>query len=305
MITNIPTEADYENTALPLLNLAWENTIKFAVSLDEAKQFASESIPENDYWIACQSQLSTAVSLVQQATEFLLKARIASVSPYLLITGTPREWPKGCNSSDTPFADFYAIDAQDLIRAHDTVAATRLPDGMKILFEEMRKLRNSIMHTVDNRLKLEVKQVVAAILEISNWSVGSCKWIEIRREHIEHSPNSIAYEASSDQATYLLAREMMKAVDILDPTEAKRFFGFDKKQRRYICPACASDCEDLEFQPNLAFLLPNEPSSTNLHCFLCGNDFAVIRKNCPEDDCKGNVLSGDDECCLTCFTTPQ
>lgn len=305
MITDIPTQSDYEKTAFALLNLAWETTIGLAVSLEDAKDYAADSIPENDYWNACQSQFSTAVSLVQQASEFLLKAKIVAVSPYLLISGTPRDWPKGCNSKDTPFAEFYAIDAQDLIRTHDTVASTRLSDNIKIRFEELRRLRNNIMHTVDKRLKLEVKQVICAILETSDWSVGSCKWIETRREHIVKSPNSIAYEASSDQATYLLAREVMTAAKILDSADVTRFFGFNKKQRRYICPECASDCRDANFQPELAFLNPNTPTSTNLHCVLCSKDFTVTRKVCTDGKCKGNVLFNDDDMCLTCYSRPR
>ena len=166
MIIDIPREADYEKTALDLLNLAWESVLKLAVELDEAKDYGND-VAEDIYWNACQSQLATAASLVQQGFEFLLKGKIIAVSPYLLINGTPRDWPKGCTKADTPFAKFYSIDAQDLVRVHDTVANNRLPENIVTLFEDMRTLRNSIMHTVDSRLKVEVKQVVCAILELS------------------------------------------------------------------------------------------------------------------------------------------
>lgn len=307
MITDIPTQTDYENTALRLLNLAWENTVTLVVNLDYAKNYDKHnSFPEKDYWDACQSQLSTAVSLVQQAFEFFLKAKIITVSPYLLISGTSRDWPKGCDKRDIPFAEFYTIDAQDLIRTHNTVSTTVLSPDMKELFESMRKIRNSIMHTVDKRLKLEVKQVVCAILEISAWFVGPCKWIETRREHLRKSPNSIAYEYEwSDSETCFLAMEITKVVDILKPVEVSRFFGFNKKHRRYICPLCSRNCSDADLQPNLAFLVPNTSTSTNLHCYLCSQDFSIIRKQCTKKGCKGNVLADEkyDEKCLTCYST--
>lgn len=302
MIIDIPTQTDYENTAFGLLNLAWENTLKLAVDLDEAKDYADD-IPEEEYWEACQSQLATAASLIQQAFEFLLKAKILAVSPYLLITGKSRDWPSECNTKNMPFAEFYSIDAQDLIHTHDTVSEPRLSSSIKNLFEQMRKLRNCIMHTVDNRLNVEVKLVVCAVLEISEWSIGPFKWIETRREHIRKSPNSIAYEEEWGNAeTYLLALEIIKTVDILTPAEVSRFFGFDKKQRRYICPSCSYDCRDADFQPKLALLVPKTPTSTNLHCYVCGQDFRVIRKNCAKKGCKGNVLADEDydEKCLTC-----
>jgi hypothetical protein len=309
MITDIPSHTDFSKTALSLLNLAWESALELAVSLDEAKKCASgiieddseipeeDSIPEDEYWAACQTQLATSISLVQQAAEFLLKSRIAEVSPFLLIGGTPKAWPKECNKRDLSFADFFMIEAQELVKAHDTVVKVRLPEGVEKLFEEMRRLRNGIMHTVDERLTVEVKQVALAILEISDWFIGPKKWVGIRREHIENSPTSLAY--SSDASTYLLARELMKAVDLLSPSEAERLLGFDKRQRRYICRSCTYDCKDLGLEPNLALLQPNTPESKNLHCYVCENDHPVVRRDCDEPDCKGNVLD-EDECCLTC-----
>lgn len=297
MITNIPSHTTFSKTALSFLNLAWESALELAVSLDEAKKYDSD-VPEDDYWSACQTQLATAISLVQQASEFLLKSRIAEVSPYLLIGGTPKVWPKECNKEHLPFADFFMIEAQELVKAHDTVAAVRLPEGVKTRFEEMRRLRNGIMHTVDERLKVEVKQVAVAILEISDWFVGPKKWIGIRREHMENSPNSLAY--SSDGAPYLLAREIMKTVEMLTSSDNKRLLGFSTKQRRYICPGCASRCGDFGLKPNVALLRPNAATSTTLHCYLCGEDILVVRERCNKPGCKGNVLD-EDGCCLTCY----
>jgi hypothetical protein len=302
MITDIPTHTDYENTGLSLLNLAWETTLNLSIHLDDAKENASETVSEDDYWAASQTQLTTAISLVQQAAEFLLKSRIVAVSPYLLIGGSPREWPKGCNVADMPFADFYSIDAQDLTRAHDTVASARLPDNMKTLFEKMRKLRNSIIHTVDKRLKIEVAQIISTILEISDWFIGPHKWVEIRRKQIKSSSNPIACESTDiDVTIYLLARELMKCVDILKPPESERFLNFDKKQRKYICHRCAYACDEAGLKPNLALLSPNTPGSTRIHCFVCNKNSPVVRKACGKAGCNGNVLDAFDGYCLTCY----
>lgn len=303
MITNIPTAADYEKTALSLLNLAWETTLELAVVLNEAKRSDPESVEEQQYWSACHTQLTTAISLVQQALEFELKSRIAAVSPYLLIPGPPDKWPKRCNTSDLPFADFYAIDAQELLRAHDTVASQRLPEAIKLLFTDLRKRRNSIMHTVDERLKIEVKEVILAVLEIADWCVGHGKWIATRQRHIEQSPHSVAYAKFYDHLTFFLAREVMTVVEMLPPAEIERLLGVDVKQRRYVCHSCLSGCRDNDFTPTLAFLAPNTPSSTNLHCYICGKDYAVIRQSCTQPDCKGNVIEPEEMTCLTCLAT--
>lgn len=48
-------------------------------------------------------------------------------------------------------------------------------------------------------------------------------------------------------------------------------------------------------------LFPNKPTSTNLYCVVCDQNYKVIRSNCVNEDCKGNVIS-EDETCLTCRT---
>lgn len=306
MITDIPSPDAYQKTALSLLNLAWESSLELSVALAEAKDGDPDAVEEKEYWAACQTQLTTAIALIQQAMEFTLKAKIAAVSPYLLIAGPPKDWPKDCHKKDVPFADFYAIDAQELIRAHDTVATDRLPDRVKVLFEDMRKIRNSIMHTVDSRLRVEVPQVVLAILEFAEWAIGPHRWTQERRRLIEESPNSIAYASFSDHSTYLVARELLNTVEILQPADVERLFGFDKKQRRYICPGCATECADDGIEPNLAFLKPNDPTSTNVHCYICDHDYAVFRQDCSDPSCKGNVIeSGDEMRCLSCMAAVE
>jgi len=300
MITHIPTSSDYEKSALSMLNLSWEMALQLAIQLDEAKEDDNE-VEEATYWAACHTQLTTSISLVQQALEFQLKSRIVAVSPYLLIAGPPKNWPQDCDTTDLPFADFYAVEAQDLLRAHDTVSNQRVPQEIKQLFESVRKLRNRIMHTVDARLKVEVPQVIIAVLEIANWCIGCGKWTDARRQHIELSPNSIAYAAYSDHSTFIIARELLKAVEILKPAEVQNLLGFDKKARRYACPECALECSDDGMKPNLAFLVPNTPTSTNVHCYVCGRDCAVVRRNCSAPDCKGNVISVEEMLCLTCL----
>lgn len=304
MITHIPSSGDYEKSALSMLNLSWEMALELAIQLDEAKEDDNE-VEEADYWAACHTQLTTSISLVQQALDFQLKARIAAISPYLLIAGPPKDWPKGCHTKDIPFADFYAIEAQDLIRAHDTVSDQRVPEEIRQLFENLRKLRNSIMHTVDERLKVEVPQVIIAVLKISNWCIGCGKWIDVRRRQIEESPSSVAYAAYSDHAMFLIARELLKIVEILKPSDVKCFLGIDKNQRRYICPVCASECSEDDIEPNLAFLVPNTPISTNVHCYICDEDYAVLRRHCSAPDCKGDVIWVDEMKCLTCLAEIQ
>src|SRR5947208_1683386 len=118
MITEIPTAEEFEAIGMQMLNGAWDTGASLLVDLDEAEEFNPylEEVKE-DYWNAARTQLSTGLASAQQGNEFLLKGRIAKVTPFLLI-GSPRDWPGGCATKPVPFANFRTIDAQDLVKVH-------------------------------------------------------------------------------------------------------------------------------------------------------------------------------------------
>jgi hypothetical protein len=97
-----------------------------------------------------------------------LKAKIAEASPFLLISNLPKEWPKECDKIDTAFADFRTIDAQDLIRVYNAVSVVKLSKEFIMNFEEFRKTRNALFHTVDGRLEFSDKIIITYILDIVN-----------------------------------------------------------------------------------------------------------------------------------------
>ncbi len=252
-----------------------------------------------EYWRVAQQELATAVALAQQGTEFLLKGKIAQVSPFLLISGDPGEWPSGCDRVDISFADFKTIDAQDLIRAHDTLCAPRLSDQFKERFEQLRRLRNSVMHTVDRRLRFTTQDGVLAILEMVEAMIGPNAWLGLRRQHLQREPD-FDPDYDEDHRRCRMAREVVYVVDLLQRGQVRRFFNFDKRQRRYLCPGCEYECANWQIGVTLAQLEPNAPDSTNVFCFLCGENYEVRRETCGLGGCPGNVISSEYDECLTC-----
>ena len=107
MITEVPSPDDFRATGYDHINLGADQALDLlytvrASGLDDAN--LSEERAE--FWKASQRQLANALALVQQGTEFLIKAGIASVSPYLLLSGKPSDWPNGADKADTPFSRF-------------------------------------------------------------------------------------------------------------------------------------------------------------------------------------------------------
>nr|WP_123784787.1 hypothetical protein [Pirellula staleyi] len=283
------------------MNLAWQTAIDLGLNLDEADYFDrddKDTVPDQ-YWAAAQRPLSTAVSLLQQGIEFLIKARIAAVSPFLLIDGSPRDWPSKCNQVDTPYSVFKTIDAQDLIRAHNTLCTPRLLDAFVSTYERLRKRRNTIMHTVDPTLRFTATEVLVDVLEISEVFTGPNKWTAHRAEAIDAEPCSVAYWGGS--CIVRLARECLYATQELEPAQCLRFFGFNARQRRYRCYNCQLENSDSDIVVDTAQLQPNTPTSITVHCFVCRGNYDVVRQKCPKRGCKGNVLDAEDRICLTCF----
>lgn len=301
MITEVPTKDDFRHAGIAYLNLAWDTVINLTTILADAglEKWDTENSVPDEYWQAAQRPLATAVSLVQQGTEFLLKSKIAEVSPFLLFAGSPMDWPRGCNRTDIAFAEFKTIDAHELIRACDTVTATKLSDAFVERFERLRRYRNTVMHTVDPRLRFTASEIVEAILEVSESLIGSRRWTEIRREFMTNEPVSVAH--SPDHVEPALAQEFLQVIKMLKPAQLRRYFNFDPRQRRYYCQSCQMASADWNLEVMTAQLRPNSPTSTTLYCFICRGDVTVIRRSCKGSNCRGNVLDAVDETCLTCY----
>jgi hypothetical protein len=301
MITDIPTHKDFEDSGITFLNMAWDYIQELLFQLDDAGDWITSDDVEikEEYWNSAQKKLITSLVFVQQATELLLKGKIAAVSPFLLIASDTRNWPRGCEKNNTPFVDFRTIDAQDLIKVYDTVSSERLDPSFIQSYHNSRVIRNKAMHSVDKRLIANPIEVILSILQAYQVLIEPNKWIAQRREYLENCPTSILY--STDHVGGLLARELILTSKILSKNEVKIHFGINEKVRKYICPRCSYGCCDfLGYPPRLAQLLPNSSTSINLHCYLCGEDVLVERKKCIKAECQSNVLDPEDQICLLC-----
>jgi hypothetical protein len=297
MITEIPASKDFEDSGIGFLNHAWCDAMDILLAFDDSgfDDTSTFDVEREEFWQATQRQLTTAAALAQQGTELLLKARIASVSPFLLFSGDPQKWPAGSAQKDMAFADFRTIDAQDLIRVHDTVWSSRVSDQFRQRFEEFRKLRNSFFHTVDHRIKVKADDLIRLILLTSHDLIGSQQWLSQRRKRLTGCSDGFS---DGDCMPCVMTRELHKLISILTSSELLTHIGFHRKIRRYTCQACKWRCADWSIETNCAQLVPNTPGSTNLHCFACGQNTTVVREDCGKNGCKSNVIDPEYGCCI-------
>jgi hypothetical protein len=185
VIIDIPDKNDFFQSGTSMLNLAWDAVASLYEDLEYSKleNWDDDGNVKEEFWKSAQRQISVALALTQQGIELLLKGRIAEISPFLLLVGSPREWPSGSSNKDTPFSDFRSIDANELVRAHDTVALNRLGNNFKIQFEKLRQFRNLIFHGVDKSSGPKAEDVFRIILETIDCLHQPRSWIELRLEN--------------------------------------------------------------------------------------------------------------------------
>jgi len=81
MIIDVPTGDDFKSAGIDFLNLAWDTLISLSTKLKDAEYFYNvyysdeneeviDQLSSEQYWKQAQRPLSTALSLIQQGTEF-------------------------------------------------------------------------------------------------------------------------------------------------------------------------------------------------------------------------------------------
>lgn len=300
MIINIPTSADYYTSGKELLNFAWDTTAKLLIEFDQAGFYGfDEAEISAPYWAAAKRTLTTALTIVQQAVELIIKGRIAEISPYILISDPPSQWPSPYKDGGIDFEEFRTIDAQDLIRVHDTFAKAPFDRNFVQKFHSLRGRRNIVMHSAGKNVSVQVAEVIDNVLYMHKSLFPEESWFQVRKEFLHRDPGS--HLGSGEYATNTTCWEAEIVMRLLEPSQVTVYLGIDKKQRKYLCPACLDDANtDAEhFERNLAVLVPKAPGSTNLYCPVCNHTHTVVRKDCTEVNCQGNVISEDNRC-LTC-----
>jgi hypothetical protein len=300
LIQDIPSPQDFFDSGLELFDFAWETVSDLLTTLSEAEEYQidTDEVSE-EYWAAAKRRLTTALAVTQQGVEFILKGKVAEVSPYLLLADSPDRWPSPYDNKPIMFSQFKTVDAQDLPRLHDIVQATPLPADFIKDFNAVRAKRNTISHSIDKNLQVHTSEVIETILFFHSVLFPHANWIKSRMKFIENAP--VAKLHGGDFSTNQICREFAAVLGILQPSAVQKYFGIDKKQRRYLCPKCFYNANrDGGFEEPLAVLRPKGPDSTSIYCLICDEVTPVLREDCARDGCLGNVLSADERLCLTC-----
>jgi len=299
MITEIPTSDEFASAAYAQFDFAWDIVISFMTALDEAGQYVEvEKDDQEQFWEAARQRVLTSLIIAQQGVELAIKGRLVAFSPYLLL-GSPSDWPKDKTGKGIEFSEFKTIDAQDLIKAYNMVSPKPFDTKFVELFERVRRVRNSAMHSVNAKLRISPKEVILIILEAHEHLFPDQSWVMARKEFLFSAPEAQVYY-DNDHIDGVLVREFLAVFNLLSKSERERYFRV-ANIRKYICPVCRY--QSVKFDgpvPHYAVLEPNKPTSNTLWCFVCNDTHLVSRVHCSDEGCKGNVISEEYGCCCTC-----
>jgi hypothetical protein len=292
MLTNIPDADDFKTSAENLLNSAWNSLIKLLENHKTFEQIESEKDAIATYWLYAKPELTAAAAMVQHAVEFYLKSKIISISPYLLISIDARSLPKNSETQNLNYSEFRTLDAQDLLKIHNSFSPERLPIEFKSWFGEMRSMRNKIMHTVDKTISVEPTELAILILKCHEALVGANFWIASRTSYLDRSPEyGVRIGDENENHPYILLaihRELSLVINELKPSDSKKYFKYNKKLQSERCPRCYNiftQCEffDCKWTDDFVFTLqPKSDASMEMHCIVCDYTTLISESKCEE-----------------------
>jgi len=166
MIINIPTESDYFKIANNNLNIVWDNLFGLVSEYDHA-----EIINDGDiqFYLNCsyhRHNKATWLVLIQAASELFIKGKILNMGNQYLIDDIRRNKIKTECEEEVSFSDLKSIDASKLTKKYNELYDERVSSSFDKIFNELRKVRNQIMHSALPDFEYSIYEIIIFILEI-------------------------------------------------------------------------------------------------------------------------------------------
>lgn len=250
MITGVPSFAELSETAANWMNLAWSLTIECLSDVEQWRRYQKDGGLDPDALLrqeakqirAQRYRITNGFSLHQQSLELFLKARIAEVSPFLLISGDQRTWPKPKPNENLDFTELRTIDATELCKVVNTVSATPVSSDFVQLFDDLRKQRNKIIHLDTGNVVFQSTAILLNILKTHRELFPNELWQQFRTSHLQPRPPSddddIDYDF--DFSHNSLMNEIAILLENLEPALLRKFLGVNTRREFIECPTCKS-----------------------------------------------------------------
>lgn len=294
MIINLPTPESLNDVALRLHFSAWAALTRMIADFEESFEPGINWAEEKKmYLAACQSELQSVCTFIQQSSELGLKAKICEVSPYLLLVNSA---PKlSTIPKDINFSDLRSIDAVDLPGAVNTLCPIRLSDRHIQTYHDVRSLRNKISHLGSSDAYFEPPDLHRILVRqyIELWP--NRLWLKDRLTFASQTRLAFFHDGRHVSSHQIVLDAWCHEAEFFKPSEFKSLFGIPKMERRYLCLKCVDAAMTKWADPDhdkwtTAYL---NKEGNYLHCLMCGGSYRVSRRPC-ESGCGSDVISDED-----------
>lgn len=307
-IVNVPTAEQYSRAAKSAFFAGWNELFHLIADFERFFEDAAHGSPDwldqrRQYYAHAKAEVETVCTLACQAAELALKAKICEVSPFLLLLGSDIKFKASITQVD--FTDLRTIDAVDLIQTVNAVCSQQLSPQFAAKFDQFRQWRNKIMHQGTTAVALDPMDVARAMAD---------QYAELwpQRDLIAEWLSYLSRTRSSFFHDHKWSTPHMELVEMYDAffntladRQVTRVTGLQEKNtRRYVCHECvyAGSLDNSGFSQSEFMTCYLEDKST-LRCMACTGQFAVVRHDCHNDTCKGNVICASglyEGMCHTC-----
>lgn len=307
MIKNKPDSQEFKNLSVQYLAQSIDHILKTEIAISYHGDWAGDDFDEE--WESRQGILGNSLIMLFLAMENYIKYKICLVNPLLLLSGEPSKW--GAAGEDKNFEDIYIHQFDDLLVIYQEITSTKLPPSINAQFQDLRSKRNKYTHGLHREFLVPnyILQSLVAFLS----GIWDSSWIKDFKSVMIAERLYGMFDGEEEDIQ--LMQYFVLFEKYLTNKEFCSLIGMPVEGRRYLCPFCSDNLVETGtalLEANYAKLTPNDPSSTEVTCWVCGHETEIERRDCCQSDCKGNVIfTGEttynhfSSTCLTCGNEQQ
>jgi hypothetical protein len=310
MITNVPTASGLNETALKLHYRAWNSLMDiFSASPGRTHDGGDWAEEHTDYLDSAQEELQAILAIVQQSNELALKARIASVSPYLLLLSAGVSF--STRQGDIDFSNLRTLDAVDLPKAVNSICAETLSQKYLQQYNDLRIQRNQFAHLGSTTAYLAPNRMLSDLVDqyLELWPNGV--WLK-DRVHCAYAGRGTYFDDKNWSPRQSVMASFVDDCQAMTNGQFKRLFGITKSSLKFCCHVCRNDwaIERWGPGPSETKIAYWERRISRIHCLMCDMKYPITGSSCTQAGCKSRFVSpaaegSGTELCFMCANEPQ
>ena len=307
MLVNVPSAEGLNEAALRSYFDVWMRAVEIYTDFSESHDLDVGDLQVehahkelwNEYSNDAQQEISHLISMLLQAIELRLKSLVAQVSPYLLLLNGSFQFSR--KEAQIDFASLKTLDAIDLPRAVIALTDYELPQSFEPRFDELRRIRNRMMHLGVHEAAFEPSELIATLVEVYAilWREG--EWLSNRVKYDGKSARRFFHDYEWSSPVSDAMADLRHSQALMSNEMFKTCIGAKKSSIQIFCPHCIESAAS-ELRRELGCATAIQTGHDSAKCLMCQADLTIALASEPCSDCGSVhfVTIPQDECALVC-----